>query len=177
MVDGMAADGIAGASRAALETSVASLYEAHYVSLARLALQLVGDPETAEDVVQDVFTALQRRGDPAVLDDPRRYLNTAVVNRSRSALRRRRVARAFRADRAAAVEAADATSLRAAEHARVLRALDRLPRRQREVLVLRYFRDLSVTEIAAVLGISASAVSTSLSRGLKTLPTHLGRNS
>lgn len=176
MVDGPAADDIAGAFRHAAMASVADLYESHYTSLARLALQLVGDRETAEDVVQDVFVALHRRGDPIAWDDPQRYLVTAVVNRSRSALRRRRVARAFRPDRPRTAEAADAASLRAAEHSRVLGALDRLPRRQREVLVLRYYRDLSIAEIATVLGISSGAVSTSLSRGLKALPTHLGRN-
>lgn len=156
--------------------SVANLYERYGVDLARLAIQLVDDPGTAQDVVHDVFVALYRRGSTALLGDPQRYLTTAVVNRCRSVLRRRQVARAFRPDRPHNAEAADAPSLRAAERARVLAGLGGLPRRQREVLVLRYYQDLSVPEIGAVLGISAGAVSTSLSRGLQTLTTRLGRN-
>lgn len=153
------------------------LYRAHYLALVRLAVQLVDDQETAEDVVQDVFAALHRRGDAVALEDPKRYLASAVVNRARSALRRRRVARAFRPPREQPVEPADSSSLRAAERARVLTALDRLPRRQREVVVLRYYADLPVREIAAVLRIAPTAVSSSLSRALKTLTTQLGRMS
>jgi len=157
------------------DVTVADLYRVYYADLARLAVQLVGDPDAAEDVVQDVFVGLHRRQSLASLEDPRRYLITAVVNRSRSVLRRRRVARAFRPASERTAESAEAPSLRAAERARVLAALDRLPLRQREVLVLRYYRDLSVHEIAAVLSIAPSAVSSSLSRGLKALTATLDK--
>lgn len=175
MTDSLAANAVESATRA-VPTDIASLYQTYYVGLARLALQLLADPDAAEDVVQDVFAALHRRGSTLTLDDPRRYLVTAVVNRSRSALRRRQVAQALQLDRPPPAEAADAATLRAAERSRVLAVLDRLPRRQREVLVLRYYQDLSVTEVAAVLGISYSAVSTSASRGLQKMADYLGRN-
>jgi DNA-directed RNA polymerase specialized sigma24 family protein len=71
---------------------VHALYERHYLSLVRLALHLVDDLGSAEDVVQDVFAALPANGLPR---DPVRYLQRAVVNRARSVLRRRRVARTF----------------------------------------------------------------------------------
>src|SRR5437773_12136807 len=71
---------------------VQALYERHYLSLVRLALHLVDELEAAEDVVQDVFAALSGKELPR---DPVRYLQRAVVNRARSVLRRRRVARAF----------------------------------------------------------------------------------
>lgn len=169
------ADSVDGAARvtATAKVGIDALYRAHYLALVRLAVQLVDDVESAEDVVQDVFAALHRRGDLTALDDPKRYLTSAVVNRARSALRRRRVARAFRPAREQPVEAADASSLRAAERARVLAALGRLPRRQREVVVLRYYADLPVREVAAVLRIAPSAVSSSLSRALTSLTKHL----
>lgn len=80
-------------SRVEAAADVPQLFRQHYLSLVRLALHLVDDQDSAEDVVQDVFVALQSSGRSVGLDDPRRYLQTAVVNRSRSMLRRRTVAR------------------------------------------------------------------------------------
>lgn len=158
---------------------VTSLFTAHYLSLVRLAAHLVDDLGTAEDVVQDVFAALQSSGNRP--DDPLHYLRVAVVNRSRSVLRRRRTVRLFgilpgppedHLDRADAVvhhEPADAAPLRAAERTRLLTAVRRLPTRQREVVVLRYYEQLSVAEVAGLLGIAPGAVSSSLGRALTTL--------
>lgn len=147
------------------------LYERHYLRLVRLARHLVDDLESAEDVVQDVFSALRH-----VPDDPLPYLRTAVVNRSRSVLRRRKIARGFllRAVALDDVEPADANALRTDRRRTVLAAVDGLPRRQREVVVLRYYEDLSVSEIARLLDISAAAVSSSLNRALQTLESRLG---
>lgn len=152
---------------------VPALYERHYLSLVRLALNLVDDIGSAEDVVQDVFAALPGK---SVDGDPLRYLQRAVVNRSRSALRRRRTARAFllRAEPDDLVEPADHDALRTERRRELLAAIGRLPRRQREVVVLRYYEELAVAEIAALLDISPGAVSSALSRGLDTLNHHLG---
>jgi RNA polymerase sigma factor (sigma-70 family) len=148
------------------------LFARHYVHLVRLAAQLVDDVESAEDIVQDVFAALdlaRLRGDALP------YLRTAVVNRARSALRRRRVARLFArtATREELGESADAPAVRDAERTRVLAAIDALPRRQREAVVLRYYEDLPVAEIAAILGISPGAVSTALGRARESLSNSL----
>ncbi len=155
------------------EPDVDALFAQHHVRLVRLARQLVDDLESAEDVVQDVFAAL----DPSrVQDDPLRYLRTAVVNRARSALRRRKVARlwAGRPQREELVESADVPAIRSAERDRILASVDALPRRQREAVVLRYYEDLSVAEIARILGTSAGAVSSALARALTTLATTIG---
>jgi RNA polymerase sigma factor (sigma-70 family) len=151
----------------------ASLYADHYLALVRLAVQLVDDLETAEDVVLDVFASWPADSSP---DDALRYLRAAVMNRSRSALRRRRTARAFGRHPAVklSAEPADAELLRSERSRVVLADIDRLPRRQREVVILRYHEDLAIGEIAAVLGIRASAVPTSLSRARATLATLLG---
>lgn len=160
--------GDAGEGAVPLEPAdVGALFAEHYLRLVRLAAQLVDDAETAEDVVQSVFAALQASGRRP--EDCQRYLHTAVLNGARSTLRRRRVARAWRPDRPAVAEAADATSLAAAERARVLAAVRRLPARQREVVVLRYYEHLDVAEIAEVLGIRAGAVSSSLTKALRAL--------
>ena len=148
------------------------LFARHYARLVRLAVQLVDDQDTAEDIVQDVFAALG----PQQLRDPLPYLRTAVVNRSRSALRRRRVARLFagRAPREEFAEPADASAVRGVDRDRMLAAIDALPRRQREAVVLRYYEDLAVADIAEVLHASPGAVSSALTRALTTLATTVG---
>lgn len=148
---------------------VQELFRLHYLGLVRLAMRFVDDQESAEDLVQDVFLGLTRR--PAPADDPLRYLRSAVVNRSRSVLRRRKIARAFLTGGAstALVEPADEPSIRTDERARMLGAIARLPRRQREVIVLRFYEDLSVTEIATTLRVSPGAVSSALNRALAAL--------
>jgi RNA polymerase sigma factor (sigma-70 family) len=153
-------------------TVVEELFARHYTPLVRLAAQLVDDPESAEDVVQDVFAAL----DPSRVDDALPYLRRAVVNRSRSVLRRRRTARAFasRPTRVELVEPADSGAVRTAERTRMLAAIDALPRRQREAVVLRYYEDLTVTDIARTLDTTTSAISSALTRALDALATTLG---
>jgi RNA polymerase sigma factor (sigma-70 family) len=150
-------------------TDVQALFRSQYLGLVRLAMRLVDDQESAEDLVQDVFVGLAGRR--AVLDDPVRYLYGAVVNRSRSVLRRRQVARVFlaRTRVQGAGEPADASSLHHADRQQMLHAIARLPHRQREVVVLRYYEDLAVARIAEVLHISPGAVSSALNRALDAL--------
>lgn len=155
------------------EQVLREVYERHYLALVRLARHLVDDLESAEDVVQDVFAALHGRSLP---DEPLGYLRAAVLNRSRSMLRGRKVSRMFAA-RAVVLdetEAADEDALRGDRRRAVLAAIAKLPSRQREVVVLRYYEDLAVTEIAALLGVSVGAVSSSLSRALDTLGVRIG---
>lgn len=160
--------GPAGAAVSDADTAVESLYVAHWDQLVRLSLLLVRDLGQAEEVVQDAFVELHQRW--ARLDDPDRapaYLRRTVVNRSRSALRHRGVvqrhlARPHRIDEA---PPADEPVLADSRRRAVLDALQRLPRRQREVLALRYYLDLSESEIAETLGISRGAVKSHASRG------------
>src|SRR3954469_16576345 len=98
---------------------VQTLYERNYLALVRLAVHLVDDLDTAEDVVQDVFAALPGK---TIGADPLRYLQRAGVHRARSPLRGRKVVRAFLA-RAAPdelVNAADVDALRADRRRHVL---------------------------------------------------------
>jgi len=147
------------------------LYHHRRLELVRLALLLVDDLPTAEDVVQDAFAALLRRHGRrlADLDDPEAYLRTCVVNTARSVLRRRRTARAYIPERARHVPSADKSVLLAETHQEVIDALQRLTRRQREVLVLRYWSDLTEAQIADTLGISRGTVKSTASRALDAL--------
>jgi RNA polymerase sigma-70 factor (sigma-E family) len=149
---------------------VAELYARHRLSLVRLAVLLVDDLGVAEDAVQEAFTQLVRHGprlrDPGAAPA---YLRTAVVNGCRSALRRRRTARAYVAPLAVSPDGPEATAVLAEEHREVLAALGALATRQREVLVLRYWSGLSEAEIAATLNISRGAVKSTASRALGVL--------
>jgi RNA polymerase sigma factor (sigma-70 family) len=141
-----------------------------------LAILLVDDVGSAEDVVQDAFAAFAARG--GAMRDPGAalgYLRVSVVNGCRSALRRRRTARAYVPPHDVEPDGPDARAVLSEEHREVLAALDQLAPRQREVLVLRYWSGLSEAEIATALDISRGAVKSTASRALtaleKILPT------
>ncbi|MEU3711863.1 RNA polymerase sigma factor [Streptomyces catenulae] len=151
--------------------SIGELYHAHRLAMVRLAVLLVDDRATAEDVVQDAFTALCRRHGERLdeVDNALAYLRTAVVNAARSVLRRRRSARNYTPPHEADAPSAEERIVLDEEHREVLAALGRLTARRREVLVLRYWGDLSEAEIARTLGISRGAVKSLASRALKAL--------
>jgi RNA polymerase sigma-70 factor (sigma-E family) len=151
--------------------SLADLYYAHRLSLVRLAILLVDDQMSAEDVVQDSFTGLWRRyGDDLTgMENPLGYLRTAVVNNARSVLRRRKTARGYTPPHVPDAASAESVALLSEEHREVLEGMQKLPPRQREVLVLRYWSDLSEADIADALGISRGTVKSTASRGLEAL--------
>jgi RNA polymerase sigma factor (sigma-70 family) len=157
---------------------VALLYRQHHADLVRLALLLVGDRGCAEDVVQDVFTRLCARGRMLTQDSTLAYVRTAVVNGCRSVLRHRALTRRIAVTRAApwrdTQESAEHTAMLAEDRRLVLAALAALPRRRREVLVLRFYLGLPVAEAAAMLGISQGSVKSATARGLDALARQLG---
>lgn len=171
----MAAMASPGAPRpVATDPWLVDLYRSDYRHLVRLAALLVDDVGTAEELVQDAFVAVARRDGRDAMRDPSAasaYLRSAVLNRARSQLRKRDVRRRhLRAvGEAPTAPSADREVLVAEEHRAVLEAVDRLPERQRQVLVLRYYGELSVADTAAALGISAGSVKTHAHRGLAAL--------
>lgn len=155
----------AGGSR-----TITDLYHSHRLSLVRLAILLVDDQGTAEDVVQDAFAGLyQRWGRLKDVDKALGYLRTAVVNNARSVLRRRQTARKYVVPHQPNAGSAESEVMLAAEHREVIEALGHLAPRQREVLVLRYWSDLSEADIATALGISRGAVKSTASRAMDAL--------
>jgi RNA polymerase sigma factor (sigma-70 family) len=179
------------------ERHVTALYQAHALSLARLALVMLGDRSAAEDVVQDAFLGLYRRwdrlADPAVAQS---YLRTSVLNGCRTALRTRPrhgvLADGGDAHEAAAagsshappqsrslslslsLESAEATVVHHEEHRAVLAAIRRLPARQREALVLRYYLDLTEEQTADAMQVSRGTVKSATSRAIAAVGRMLG---
>ena len=152
------------------DDAVTHLYAAHYRSLVRLAALLLRDIAEAEDVAQDAFIAMH--GKWGRLREPEKalaYLRQAMVNKSRSVLRHRGVMERHQPDPMRDADAAERRALLAETASEVIGALRRLPRRQREVLVLRYYLDLSEAQIAHTLGVSRGAVKSHASRGMSAL--------
>ncbi len=152
------------------DEAVRLLYRTHWHQLVRLATLLTRDASVAEELVQDAFVSLHRRWD--ALADPgaaHGYLRTTVVNNARSALRHRGVEERYRQPGPPEPSGPEERAVQAAQDARVMAALRTLSRRQQEVLVLRYFADLSEHEIATTLGMSRGAVKSHAHRGLAAL--------
>lgn len=144
------------------EQLLASLFAEHYLALVRLAKLWVGDVESAEDVVQEVFTVL----DLAAVATPVSYLRQAVVNRARSVVRHRGVERRH-VQRYPPDDSEPPRSEPFDLH--LASAIRQLPDRQRDVLILRFYLDWSVERVAGFLRISASAVKASTHRAVCTL--------
>jgi RNA polymerase sigma-70 factor (sigma-E family) len=167
----------AAAGRPADPAAVTRLFRAHHLELVRLALMMTGDLGTAEDVVQDVFERLHRRW-PRLRDDGDilAYARASVLNACRSAHRRNAVRRKHAGSLAEHRQAAADSESAVADRGVLTVALATLARRQREVLVLRYYCDLDVGEIAALLRIGPSAVRSTMSRGLAALALAVGED-
>ncbi|MEY9942041.1 RNA polymerase sigma-70 factor (sigma-E family) [Streptacidiphilus sp. MAP5-3] len=144
---------------------------AHWQRLTRTAYLLTGDHHEAEDLVQVTLAKVYphwariRR-----LDAPNAYLHRAMVNNGFSRQRRRRARQLLmpwvpeRAQPSAMAQVEQRSAL--------LRALDELPPRQRAVVVLRYWEDLSERQVADVLGCTTGNVKSQASRGLAKLRNH-----
>ena len=170
-----AADGSAPLRSLGRDQAITVLFRREHARLVAYARHFVDDLSSAEDVVQDAFAGLYRHWHG--LRDEREalaYLRTAVANTARSQLRRRRTSRAFRPLRTADAPSAEQLVVSADEHSRVLVGLAHLPRRQRQVLVLRYFFDLTEAQIAYELDITRGSVKQHASRGLAALSGRVG---
>ncbi len=141
------------------ESGFEDTYRAHRVELLRLAYLMSGSHEVSEDVVQSVFASAHERWD--VIEKPLPYLKRAVVNLVKDGQRRtfRRRARTPEPPLVALPPEVDETWA----------ALVRLPQAQRAVIVLHYYEDLPLTEIAAVLDRPEATVRSDHRRGLDKL--------
>ncbi len=150
--------------------AVTELYSLHYQRLVRLAALLVRDVPTAEDVVQDSCVAMhdgwQRLRDA---ESALAYLRQAVLNRSRSVLRHRAVVAKHPEKPSPDMPSAEHGALVQLERSAVAATLRKLPGRQREAIVLRYYADFSEAEVAAAMGISRGAVKSHTARAMAAL--------
>ena len=137
-----------------MDLTIDQLYREHRARLVGLATAITFDRAQAEEVVQDAFVGLHRN--IARAREPLGYLHRSVVNRSISVVRRRRTARAH-------VPAASPPAS-TPEIDETWGAIMRLPARQRAVVVLRYYEDYTVDDIARTLGWPAGSVKSTLHR-------------
>ncbi|MFJ9020875.1 SigE family RNA polymerase sigma factor [Streptomyces sp. NPDC102259] len=145
-------------------------YRAHYRSLLGLAALLLDDTASCEDVVQEAFirvhSARKRVRDP---EKTLAYLRQTVVNLSRSALRRRILGLKLLSKPMPDMASAEEGAYDQLERDSLIKAMKGLQRRQREVLVLRYFADMTEAQVAATLGVSLGSVKAYGSRGIAAL--------
>ncbi|MCU1588715.1 MAG: polymerase sigma-70 factor, sigma-E family protein [Frankiales bacterium] len=156
--------------QAGADDLLTGLYTTHYRELVRLAGFLTGDRDNAEEVVQDAYVKVH--GSWRGLRDPAKaeaYLRTAVVNLSRSRLRRRQVVAKHQPEPLGDVASAESHALQTGRRDAVLDALRQLPRRQREAVALRYYGDLTEAQTAAAMGCSVGAVKSHTSRAMAAL--------
>jgi RNA polymerase sigma-70 factor (sigma-E family) len=149
---------------------VTALYQAHALGLVRLAVLMVGDQPTAEDVVQDAFLALYRRW-PALKDQDRAlsYARASVLNGCRMVHRANSRHEGITLAAPDDTESAEETALLGEANREVLTALRRLPARQREAVVLRYYLDMTEDQAAKAMRVSRGTVKSATSRGLAAL--------
>ncbi|MFE7457410.1 SigE family RNA polymerase sigma factor [Kitasatospora albolonga] len=145
-------------------------YRAHYRSLLGLAALLLDDTASCEDVVQEAFirvhSARNRVREP---EKTLAYLRQTVVNLSRSALRRRILGLKLLSKPMPDMASAEEGAYDQLERDALIKAMKGLQRRQREVLVLRYFADMTEAQVAETLGVSLGSVKAYGSRGIAAL--------
>jgi len=171
------------ATSAPAARDLADTFRLHHAALVRLAVILVRDLPTAEDVIQDVFARIQARPDRHFEPGGElAYLRVCVINGCRSVHRRRALLRRIGAGRTlpeplAVHDSAEDEVIHAEERRQVIAALAALPIRRREVLVLRYYLGMSEAQIAATLGITQGTVKSTAARAIAALAKQLGEDS
>jgi RNA polymerase sigma-70 factor (sigma-E family) len=141
--------------------------------LFRTALLLTGhDRAAAEDLLQVALERAYRHWARICRsDEPERYVRRILANASHDRWRRATRHRERPIHPGDVAQVADDHAAAVADRDLLMRALAGLPKRQRTVLVLRYYSDLCELEIAAVLGCSVGTVKSQASRGLARLRT------
>jgi RNA polymerase sigma-70 factor (sigma-E family) len=165
----MATDGLGRRGRAEVDHAFTEFYTARGASMRSMAYLMCGDWHLAEDLVQIAFTKLylawNRVSRHDVLDGyVRQIVVRAFLDNTRRPWRREQPT-----DMAAGSHDVAVADSGAEDRLVLLRALAKVPPRQRAVLVLRYWEDMSVEQTAAALGCSPGTVKSSAARGLDLL--------
>lgn len=158
------------ADRRDVDEFVVAMYREHARGLVRMVRMFVDDRNAAEDLVQEAFIRLSRSAHR--IEDSRKagaYLRSIAMNLARDHNRRGLVSLRHRLPLDDEVASTEDILLMTEAHRQVVEALRTLPPRQRDCLVLRYYDELGVDEIADTLGISRNSVKTHLTRGMRAL--------
>lgn len=153
------------------EQAFREFFDAEFVGLRRLAYLLTGDWGEAEDLAQETMVRMYRSWN-SIKERPAAYARSVLINRHRSLLRRAKVEakhalvrKSFGPPPSAELED---------EYLVVWEALRTLPQRERQAVVLRYYEDMPVAEIAEVLGCPVGTVKSMTHRALGRLREQLG---
>lgn len=159
--------------------SLENLHKNSYRDLVGFASLFVSNRHIAEELVQDVFTESVARSlsnDKLVFSNPEAFIKQAIVNKSRSFHRRNflKVVKEEKATRdfVASTTTSDFSSER---HEQIDHAIERLPSAQRECIILRFYEDMKVSEIATTLNIAEGTVKSHLNRAAKSIKETLGQ--
>ena len=139
--------------------ALSELYRERVYAMARLAAAIAGSQTEGEEIAQEAFLVIHQRWDQ--IENPAGYLRAVVTNRAIGHLRRQKLERRQPPAPAAVAEMPELDETWA--------ALATLTERQRAVLVLRFYEDLSEAQIAEVLGCRPGTVKSNLARGLDRL--------
>lgn len=157
-----------------VDAFVTAMYHEHAAGLVRMVRLFVDDRNAAEDLVQEAYIRLARSA--GRIEDHRKaaaYLRSIVLNLARDQNRRGLVSLRHQLPRDEREASVEDTVVLAEDHQRVVDALRVLPHRQRDCLILRYYDELGIDEIASTLEISRNSVKTHLTRGMRALEAHL----
>lgn len=171
---GVTAQGSVTVQAADVDELVRTLFVAESSSLVRMARLFVDDRDAAEDLVQEAFIRLARSA--SRIREPERataYLRSIVLNLARDHNRRGLVSLRHRPSTLPEPPTVEEQASGHEESEHLLAALRGLPPRQRDAVVLRYFVELSVPDVARTLGVSVNSAKTHLTRGLRALERRL----
>ena len=148
------------------EAAIESLIREHEAGVFRLAMSILGDPADAHEITQETFlAALRALPSYEERKSLKSWLYVIALNLSRSHLRKRRFLAKLKAATTALfrLESQKQTSpeevvIRDEKEAAIWNELNKLDERHRLVMILRYFQDLPIAEIAEILGISEGTV-------------------
>ena len=156
--------------------ALSCIYQKYLDDLLTLAVGLLNDPNEAEDIVQDVFVSFVKSAENFKLRGSlKAYLATSVVNRVRDRIRRRRT-RSLGRDRLKAdidLQEPDQSLIYSEQWQRLIRVLDELPYKQREVILLRLKSEMKFREIAKVQNVTVHTAMARYKCGLNRLRSSL----
>jgi RNA polymerase sigma-70 factor (ECF subfamily) len=156
--------------------ALSCIYQKYLDDLLTLAVGLLNDPYEAEDVVQDVFVSFVKSAKNFKLRGSlKAYLATSVVNRVRDRIRKKRT-KSLDRDRLEAdidVQGPDQSLIYSEQWQRLIRALDELPYKQREVILLRLKSEMRFKEIAKVQSVTVHTAMARYRCGLNRLRSSL----
>lgn len=168
------AGGASGPSAAARDhdEAFAEVFAAHRDDVVRLAYLLCGDPDAARDAAAEAFARTYDQWRRGRVDRVEAYVRRAVVNHVKNDFRRRGRQRAFEGQRFGDDRGATSQTDRADATDAMWQLIRGLPQRQRTAVVLRFWEDLSVAEVADAMGCPVGTAKSLLSRAVARLRAH-----